>query len=137
MIQWLKRTNAILTQLIMIVVVYAILVELVGVWFSAEKLKYTLGVLTGLILAIFMLIHMAVIIDDSLMVTEKRGKIWISVKAIFRYLVIGGVVIGMTYFQWGSFVSCFITIFGVKVAAYVYPFLHKWFETKYPKEVNE
>lgn len=136
MIQWLKRINAILTELILLVIIYAVVVELVGVWFMTDKLNYSLGVLTGLGLGIFMLIHMAVIIEDSLMVMDKRSKVWIGVKAVFRYLVIGGVVTSMVYFQWGNFMSCFITILGVKVAAYTHPFLHKKLDTKHPKEVN-
>lgn len=137
MIQWLKRINAILTELILILIIYAVVVELIGVWFMTDKLNYSIGVLTGLGLGIFMLIHMAVIIEDSLMVMDRKSKVWISVKAIFRYLIIGGVVTTMVYFQWGNFISCFITILGVKVAAYTHPFLHRKLKNKHPKEVNE
>lgn len=137
MIQWLKRINGILTELILLVIIYAVLVELIGVWFVSDKLNYSFGVLTGLGLGIFMLIHMAVIIEDSLMVMDKRSKVWIGVKAVFRYLIIGGVVTAMVYFQWGNFISCFITILGVKVAAYAHPFLHKKINNKHPKEVNK
>lgn len=137
MIQWLKRINAILLQLIGLVMLHAILVEFIGVWFVADKLHYSLGVLTGLVLAIFMLVHMAVVIEDSLLVMDRRGKIWVSMKGIFRYIIIAGVVIAMVYVQWGSYISCFITILGVKMAAYAHPFLNKKIHNKKSKEVNK
>lgn len=137
MIQWLKRINAILIELILLVIIYAVVVELVGVWFMTDKLSYSFGVLTGLGLGIFMLIHMAVMIEDSLAVRGRKSIVWISVKSIFRYLIVCGVVTAMVYFQWGNFISCFITILGVKVAAYAHPFLHRKLEIKHQKEVNE
>lgn len=137
MINWLKRTNLILPEMLGILFVHAVLVELIGIWFVKNKIFYSLGVLAGFLLACFMLIHMAVIIEDSLSVMDKKGRVWISIKSALRYIVIAVVVVSMVYFQWGNFLSCFITMFGVKMAAYLQPFLHKRFDKKNLKEVNE
>ena len=84
-----------------------------------------------------MLINMAIGIADSLTAMNKSGRIGFIFKAVLRYIIVAAIVINMVYFEWGNFISCFITIFGVKIAAYLQPFLHNRFEKKHPKEVNE
>lgn len=137
MIKWLKRTNIILPEMIVILLGYAAMIEIIGIWIVKNKLAYSMGVFAGMGLGCFMLIHMAIIIEDSLSVTDRKGKVWISIKAVARYLIIAAVVISMVYYQWGNFLSCFITIFGVKIAAYLQPFLHNRFKKKDTKEVSE
>ena len=137
MIKWLKRTNIILPEMIVILLGYAAMIEIIGIWIVKNKLAYSMGVFAGMGLGCFMLILMAIIIEDSLSVTDRKGKVWISIKAVARYLIIAAVVISMVYYQWGNFLSCFITIFGVKIAAYLQPFLHNRFKKKDPKEVSE
>lgn len=137
MISWMRRINGILPEMIGILFLYSLLVEIIGVIIIEEKIYHSLGVLVGFLLGSFMLINMAIGITDMLSAMDKNGKIGLIFKAIIRYVIVAAVIVSMVYFKWGNFISCFITIFGVKIAAYLQPFLHNRFEKKHPKEVNE
>ena len=137
MISWMRRINLILPEMIGILFLYSLLVEIIGVLIVDEKIYHSLGVLVGFILGSFMLINMAIGITDMLSAVEKNGKAGLIIKAIVRYIIVAAVIVSMVYFKWGNFISCFITIFGVKIAAYLQPFLHNRFKKKDPKEVSE
>ena len=137
MISWMRRINLILPEMIGILFLYSLLVEIIGVIIVDEKIYHSLGVLVGFLLGSFMLINMAIGITDMLSAVEKNGKASLIIKAIVRYIIVAAVIVSMVYFKWGNFISCFITIFGVKIAAYSQPFLHNRFKKKHPKEVSE
>lgn len=137
MIRWIRRINEILPEMITIVFVYSLLVELIGIFFVKEKMYHSIGVLVGFLLGSFMLINMAIGISDTLSAMGKNGKMGLIFKAILRYIIVAAIIISMVYFKWGNFISCFITIFGVKIAAYSQPFLHNRLKKKQPKEVSE
>ena len=44
----LKRLNDALPELVLGIIVYGIAVELVGVWFVTDKLRYTTGLVIGI-----------------------------------------------------------------------------------------
>ena len=132
MISWMRRINGILPELVGILFLYSLLVEMIGVFIVQAKIFYSLGVLVGFLLGSFMLINMAIGIADSLTAMNKSGRIGFIFKAVLRYIIVAVIVVSMVYFEWGNFISCFITIFGVKIAAYLQPFLHNRFEKKHP-----
>mgnify|MGYP004724525369 FL=1 len=47
----LKRLNDALPELVLGIIVYGIVVELAGVWFVTDKLRYTTGLVIGIGLA--------------------------------------------------------------------------------------
>ena len=44
----LKRLNDALPELVLGIIVYGIVVELAGVWFVTDKLRYTTGLVIGI-----------------------------------------------------------------------------------------
>ena len=50
----LKRLNDALPELVLGIIVYGIVVELAGVWFVTDKLRYTTGLVIGIALAVGM-----------------------------------------------------------------------------------
>ena len=46
----LKRLNDALPELVLGIIVYGIVVELAGVWFVTDKLRYTTGLVIGIAL---------------------------------------------------------------------------------------
>ena len=45
MIKWMKRLNQALPGLVLGILLYGVLVELIGVWFVNDKVRYTSGLL--------------------------------------------------------------------------------------------
>ena len=61
----LKRLNDALPGLILGILVYGVLVEVIGVWFVADKIRYTTGLAIGIALACGMAVNMAVVLQDA------------------------------------------------------------------------
>ena len=61
----LKRLNDALPGLIAGILLYGVLVEVIGVWFAEDKLRYTTGLLIGIALACGMAVHMAMVLQDT------------------------------------------------------------------------
>ncbi len=129
MIAWLKRLNRVLPGLLLEILLYGGLVELIGVWLVQDKLAFTIGLWIGIVLAMAMAIHMAVVILDSLdLVVEKKAQTHTTVFSLLRYVVILLVFGAMLYFDFGNVLAAFVGVMGLKVAAYLWPYFEKIFK---------
>lgn len=121
-----RRLNDALPELLYGIIAYGILVELVGVWFVTDKLRYSTGLLIGILLACGMAINIAVVLQDAVDIYgESRAQAKIIAKSILRYVVVVVVFFVMMKFELGNLFSAFAGVLGLKVAAYLQPFTHK------------
>ena len=122
----LKRINDVLPELILGIVIYGIIVEFVGVWFVADKLRYSTGLLIGISLAIGMAINIAVVIRDAVEIYGENGaQNRVIIKSVLRYLIVVVIFFAMMKFNLGNLFTAFIGVLGLKVSAYLQPFTHK------------
>ena len=126
MINRLKDLNEALPGLLLGIFLYGILVEVIGVWFASDKLRFSTGLLIGIICAMGMGIHIAMVIEDA--VRFNGGTRQLSAKSVVRYLVVVIVFIIMMYFNLGSLIPAFIGLLGLKISAYAQPLLMKLFK---------
>ncbi|MCR4956784.1 MAG: hypothetical protein K6A30_08885 [Lachnospiraceae bacterium] len=134
MINYLKRLNPLLPELVAIILAYAVVVEGIGVWFVEDKLRYTSGLAIGIALALFMAINIASSLWGIVGVPSKKARVVVSLKAICRYLVVVAVSIAMGYFNLGNILTWFAGVMGLKVAAFAQPMIHKVFFRKSRKD---
>lgn len=123
----LKRLNDALPGLILGIFVYGVLVELIGVWFVSDKIRYTTGLAVGIAIACGMAINMAVVLQDAVDIYgESRAQSKIVAKSILRYLIV--VIIFFVMMKWnlGNPIIAFIGVLGLKVSAYLQPFAHRF-----------
>lgn len=119
----LKRLNKVLPELILGILIYGVLVQITGVWLVEDKLLYSMGLWIGIVLAVGMAIHMAVVIEDAVSAGSSQGKI--ITMSLLRYVVVVIVFVCITYFHIGDPIAAFFGVMGLKIAAYLQPFLHK------------
>jgi len=124
MINWMKRLNQALPGLVLGILIYGVLIELIGVWFVTDKVRYTSGLLIGVGCATFMAIHIAMIIEESVRMGKGHEK-YLSFKSVMRYLIVCAVMILMMVFKLGNMFTALIGILGLKVSAYAQPLLIK------------
>ena len=124
MIKWMKRLNQALPGLVFGILAYGLIVELIGVWFVSDKIRYTTGLLFGIGCAIGMAIHIAMIIEESVRIGKGHEK-YLSFKSVMRYLVLCAIMITMTFFKLGNMFTAIIGLLGLKVSAYAQPLLIK------------
>lgn len=122
----LKRLNDALPGLVIGIIGYGLLVQFIGIWFVSDKLRYSTGLWIGVGCAIFMAIHLAIVIDEAVRGGYGDGNTKrLSAKSVFRYLIVVAVFFFMMYFHLGNLVSAFLGVLGLKVSAYAQPFMHK------------
>lgn len=123
----LKRLNDALPGLVLGIIVYGIVVELTGVWFVTDKLRYTTGLAIGIGLAVGMAVNMAVVLQDAVDTYGESGaQRRIVAKSVLRYLVVVIVFLVMMKWNLGNLFTAFIGVFGLKVSAYMQPVAHKF-----------
>lgn len=122
----LRRLNDALPGLVLGIVIYGIMVEVAGVWFVEDKLRYTTGLLIGISVAIGLAINIAQVIRDAVEIYGADGaRNRLIMKSVLRYLVVVVVFFVMMKFNLGNLVTAFIGVLGLKVSAYLQPFAHK------------
>ena len=122
----LKRINDALPGLVLGIVIYGIVIELAGVWFVEDKLRYSTGLLIGIAVAVGLAINIAIVIRDAVEIYGADGaRNRLIVKSVARYLVVVVVFFVMMKFDLGNLATAFIGVLGLKVSAYLQPFAHK------------
>lgn len=123
----LKRINPVLPELMLELAVYGLVIQLAGVWFVEDKLRYSTGLWIGIAVAAGMAVNMAVIILDSVeMMTEKGASRKAALFSALRYILVVAVFVLTGYFKLGNLITMFIGVMGLKIAAYLQPFTHKF-----------
>lgn len=121
-----KRLNDALPGLLLGILFYGVLAELVGVWFVADKLRYTSGLIIGIVLACGMAVNIAVVLQDAVDIYGESGaRAKIVAKSVFRYAIVVIVFFLMMKFNLGNIYSAFIGVLGLKISAYLQPFAHR------------
>ncbi|HAQ51910.1 MAG TPA: hypothetical protein DCR12_04000 [Lachnospiraceae bacterium] len=119
----MRQINSSLPLLLLGIVIWGCLVQLVGIWFVEDKLRYSTGTWIGVSLAVFMAINLALVIESAVDRGSSVGVL--RFKSILRYLVVIIVFFVMIYFNLGNWISAFIAVMGLKVSAYAQPFIIK------------
>jgi hypothetical protein len=124
MIKYLKRLNEWLPSLIVGMLIFSGLVELICIWLVSDIFRFTTGLFIGTATAIWMAVNMASSLYATLQ-PDANNKMT-AVKAVLRYIVVCAVIIATAVFRIGSPIAAFIGLMGLKVSAYLQPFIHRF-----------
>ena len=106
----LRRLNDALPGLVLGILVYGLLVQLIGVWFVADKLRFSTGLWIGTGLAVWMAINIAQVLRDAVEIFGADGaQNRVIIKSVLRYLIVVIVFFVMMKFNLGNMVSAFIS----------------------------
>ncbi len=123
-----RRLNQALPGLLLGILIYGILVQVTGVWFVEDKLRYTSGLWIGIGTAMGLAYHIARVIAETIDVPDaKKAGSRIVAKGILRYAAVAAVFIVTLYYDLGSLVTLFLGVMGLKISAYLQPALQKAF----------
>lgn len=123
-----KRFPLIVQELLLLIMFYGMFFEFIILITNKNKLFSTIGLLAGVLLAMGMCIHMQISLDRALEMGESGARKHITMNYGIRIAVIFLTFGIMFYFKVGSIITCFIGIMGLKVAAYLQPFTHKFLQ---------
>nr|MBQ8252108.1 ATP synthase subunit I [Lachnospiraceae bacterium] len=123
----LTQLSDVLPELWAGILLYGVLCEIVGLIFVKERLFYSIGLITGIVCALFMATHMAWSLNQALDMAEGDAVKKMQVHNILRYVVVVIVFFLLLYSKLGNPLAAFLGVMGLKVAAYLQPFTHKFF----------
>lgn len=107
------------------IIIYAILVEIVGIFFSGNILEYTQGLLAGTAVAIFLMIHMAITLDKGLDMPENQAIKYTRRQSFVRLgIMLAALFLGVIFDQL-NFIALVLGLLSLKIGALVAPFFLK------------
>ena len=122
----LRRINPALPGLVVGIVLYGLIIQLAGVWFVEDKIGYSIGLWYGIAIAIGMGINLAMVIYDAVTFGgEGNANKQVIAKSLLRYTVVVILFCILGYFEFGNLFTAILGMFGLKISAYMQPFLNK------------
>lgn len=101
---------------------------LIGILAAGDKVYFAAGLGIGVLVAIFMTIHIYVSIEKSIDVGEGGARNSVIISYVIRTLVLLASILITGIFKLGSLVGLLLGILTLKVAAYIQPVTHKFIE---------
>ena len=108
----LKRLNDGLPTMVGTIILYGVIAEAVGVWFFNDKLKFTIGLIIGIICAVGMVINIASVLYD--VVSGDASPKVVAIKSVLRYVIVFLYFCLWEIFVLGSLFSHFLGLLGWK-----------------------
>ena len=119
------RSNRTLRELMTGAGAYCLIWEIVLLIFTQRRLYHSIGLTVGFILCIVLAVSMADSIDVAVDLDEKGAKVYLQKKASLRYLIVCAAIIILAVSDLGNPLTCFAGVMGLKIGAYIQPFVHK------------
>lgn len=111
--------------------IYAVLIELVGFFFSEDFFSYTLGLLFGVAVAIFLMIHMAKTLDRALDLPQTQAIKYTRRQSFLRLAVMLAAMVIALMIEQLNFIAVILGMLGLKMGAFIAP---KLLKALYPED---
>ena len=127
MIKKLRQLNDFLPELLLGILASGIVFELIFIWFVKDKIYFSLGLLLGVLIAVFMAWHMAFTLNRAMDYTEENATNRVQKHYLIRDLIVIIVFIAAAVSKLVNPLAVFLGIMTLKVAAYIEPITNKLF----------
>lgn len=107
------------------ILIYGVVVQIVVLILHRNILWYSAGLWIGVLAACLMVWHMRRSIEEALDLGEEGALSHIRKTYIIRLAVLIAVIIITMVLKIGSILTLFIGVMGLKVSAYIQPYLNK------------
>ena len=124
MIERIKEINRALVELWIGILFTGLVIQLTGMWFTENKLYFTMALWIGIVLALVTVVHMYRTLDRALDLGPGAQKVVLTANLI-RYACIVLVFVIVLLTKVLNPLITFLGIMSLKVAAYLQPFTHK------------
>lgn len=107
------------------ILIYTVLVEGIGIFFSGDVFAYTLGLLVGAVVACALMLHMTYTLNKALDMTETQAMKYTRRQSFIRLcIMLVALVLGVIFDQL-NFISLVLGVLGLKIGALLAPFFLK------------
>ena len=119
-----KKIDPTLFELCLGIFLYGIIFQVVLLFFSRE-ISYSLGLWIGVVLAAAGAVHMWWSIDKGMEQAAKQAAKTVGTNNLIRYLILVVVMFVLVYTDFANPIFMFCGYMGMKISAYLNPWLHK------------
>ncbi len=126
MVERIKSWNRTLLELESGIVLFGLVCQVAGVWFVEDKTYYSSGLWLGILIAMWSGAHMSYTLERVLDGPQEDAVKRMTRGSIIRYLAVVLAYGAVALSDAGNPIAAFIGIMGLKVAAYIQPFTHKF-----------
>ncbi len=117
----MKQVKETLTGFLLGIGVYALLVEVIGIFFSENLLSYTLGLLAGTVISVFLIFHMAKTLDKALDMPQEQAAKYVRKQSFIRlFIMLLAMIVGLVV-EWLNFITIVLGLLGLKLGALIAP----------------
>ena len=127
MIDRLKKCDRALLELATGILLFAVVAQLVGIWFPIDKRMYAVGLWIGIVVALFSAFHMWRSLQRAFTLDEKGAAGVMARGYIIRYLMVAVLLIVLFLTNAGYPLAGFFGVMGLKAGAYLQPLTHKFY----------
>lgn len=120
------KLSSTMNEMLIGMIIFGFLCELVGIWFVPNKLKYSIGLWIGIVLAIGMALHMAWEMSRAMNLSRKNATVKIQSSSMIRYGVVVIIYAIVAATKIGDPLAAFLGIMSLKFSAYLQPLTHKF-----------
>ena len=107
------------------ILIYTVLVEVIGIFFSGDILSYTLGLLVGTAVACALMLHMTFTLNKALDMPENHAVKYTRRQSFIRLLImLAALLLGVVFNQL-NFIALVLGVLGIKIGALAAPFFLK------------
>lgn len=117
--------NETLLELLIGILLFGLFCQFSIVWFVTDRTGYSVGLWIGAVLAGLSAVHMYQSLDRALDFEASAARV-IQKNSIIRYVVIVAVFAIIMITEAANPLATFLGLMGLKVAAYIQPFTHKF-----------
>lgn len=107
------------------IAIYGVGVELVGLFFASDRLAYTLGIVLGILVAVFLMLHIAGTLEKALDMGEARATKYVRRQTFFRLFIM---LVAMAIFLKApriNFIAAIIGLLGLKIGSFIAAYVLK------------
>lgn len=122
----MRNINRTVWELLLGILLTGAILEVLGVMIAGDKLFYSIGLLIGVVLAIFMTFSISSSVQQAVDRGEGGAKVKMISSYVIRTVVVLLVIILTGVLKLGSLVGLLLGIMTLKVAAYIQPYTHKF-----------
>lgn len=115
----IRRVNPMLKSLLLGICVYAVLGVVIVLLVTEDKLWNLLGFIIGVLLSIFMVIHMSKAIDVAVHQDENGALKHTKIMYTIRVILVVGMLVSMMIWKYANPVTALLGLFSLKFSAYI------------------
>lgn len=121
------KSNLTLLEMWVGIVLFLIVCQLTVVWFVLDKSDFSIGLWLGGLMAILATFHLSISLERALDFDEGGAKKHMVIQNLVRYFVLIIFLGILMITDFANPLAAFLGIMGIKIGAYLQPFIHKVF----------